>query len=170
MRAAVEIIENDALSRGAQNFDRGAVTAIFEPGKDQEAMVGIQDAWDMARALLFRSDPGPTPQEISDAIDTMTDVNYRFMSLGTRRFHEMVGEMWLILTLTNSGATPLTFTVPATITGAMAPVLERTVPGAAGIDHPVITGAGHFLQEDAGERLGTMIAEFIRSRPVQGLQ
>ena len=24
----------------------------------------------------------------------MTDVNYRFMNLGTRRFHEMVGEMW----------------------------------------------------------------------------
>jgi len=50
------------------------------------------------------------------------------------------------------------------ITGAMAPVLQRAVPGAAGIDHPVITGAGHFLQEDAGERLGTVIADFIRSR------
>jgi haloalkane dehalogenase len=49
------------------------------------------------------------------------------------------------------------------ITGAMAPVLERAVPGAAGIDHPVITGAGHFLQEDAGEQLGTIIAEFIHS-------
>jgi haloalkane dehalogenase len=45
----------------------------------------------------------------------------------------------------------------------MAPVLKRAVPGAAGIDHPVITGAGHFLQEDAGEQLGTIIADFIRS-------
>ena len=51
------------------------------------------------------------------------------------------------------------------ITGAMAPVLSRAVPGAAGIDHPVITGAGHFLQEDAGEQLGTVIAGFIRSHP-----
>jgi haloalkane dehalogenase len=51
------------------------------------------------------------------------------------------------------------------ITGAMAPVLKRTVPGAAGIDQPVITGAGHFLQEDAGERLGTVIADFIRAHP-----
>src|ERR1700729_3725889 len=51
------------------------------------------------------------------------------------------------------------------ITGAMRPVLQRTVPGAAGIDHPVITGAGHFLQEDAGERLGAVIAGFIRSYP-----
>jgi haloalkane dehalogenase len=51
------------------------------------------------------------------------------------------------------------------ITGAMAPVLKRTVPGAAGLDHPVLEGAGHFLQEDAGERLGTVIAEFVRAHP-----
>jgi haloalkane dehalogenase len=51
------------------------------------------------------------------------------------------------------------------ITGSMGPVLKQTVPGAAGIDHPVITGAGHFLQEDAGERLGTVIADFIRAYP-----
>jgi len=51
------------------------------------------------------------------------------------------------------------------ITRAMAPVLERTVPGAAGFDHPVIAGAGHFLQEDAGEELGTVIAGFVRSHP-----
>src|SRR6516225_11487913 len=49
------------------------------------------------------------------------------------------------------------------ITGAMAPILKRTVPGAAGLDHPVIEGAGHFLQEDAGERLGTVIAGFVRA-------
>ena len=46
------------------------------------------------------------------------------------------------------------------ITGAMAPVLKKTVPGAAGLEHPVIEGAGHFLQEDAGERLGAVIADF----------
>ena len=51
------------------------------------------------------------------------------------------------------------------ITGAMAPVLKGTVPGAAGLEHPVIEGAGHFLQEDAGERLGTVIAEFVRAHP-----
>jgi haloalkane dehalogenase len=51
------------------------------------------------------------------------------------------------------------------ITGAMAPVLRRAIPGAAGIEHPVIEGAGHFLQEDAGPALGTVIADFIRSHP-----
>ena len=48
------------------------------------------------------------------------------------------------------------------ITGAMAPILKAAVPGAAGLHHPVIAGAGHFLQEDAGEQLGTVIADFIR--------
>ncbi len=49
------------------------------------------------------------------------------------------------------------------ITSAMAPVFIRTMPGAAGIDHPVLTGAGHFLQEDAGARLGSAIVEFVRA-------
>ena len=54
------------------------------------------------------------------------------------------------------------------ITGAMGPVLRRAVPGAAGLEHPVIEGAGHFLQEDAGERLARVIVEFIRAHPVPG--
>jgi haloalkane dehalogenase len=36
------------------------------------------------------------------------------------------------------------------------------VPGAAGRQHPVLTGAGHFLQEDAGEQLGAIITAFVR--------
>ena len=47
------------------------------------------------------------------------------------------------------------------ITGAMAPALKRTVPGAAGRQHPVLKGAGHFLQEDAGEELGAVVAAFV---------
>jgi len=42
------------------------------------------------------------------------------------------------------------------------PVLRTQIPGAAGIDHPTIEGAGHFLQEDAGERLGEEVAKFMR--------
>jgi haloalkane dehalogenase len=48
------------------------------------------------------------------------------------------------------------------ITGPMAPALKRTVPGAAGRPHPVLEGAGHFLQEDAGEQLGAIVAAFVR--------
>lgn len=49
------------------------------------------------------------------------------------------------------------------ITGPMAPLFTQLVPGARGIEHPTITGAGHFLQEDAGERLGREIVTFVRS-------
>lgn len=44
---------------------------------------------------------------------------------------------------------------------AMAEVFQRDMPGAHGIDHPVIKGAGHFLPEDAGEELGEAIVAFL---------
>lgn len=47
------------------------------------------------------------------------------------------------------------------ITAAMGPILARSVPGAAGREHPVIADAGHFLQEDAGDELGAVIAAFV---------
>jgi len=49
------------------------------------------------------------------------------------------------------------------ITGAMGPVLQRAVPGAAGLEHPVIERAGHFVQEDAGPELAQLILDFMRS-------
>jgi haloalkane dehalogenase len=47
------------------------------------------------------------------------------------------------------------------ITGDMAPILQRLVPGAAGLEHPTLTGAGHFLQEDAGAELGRVVAQLV---------
>ncbi|TWP36975.1 haloalkane dehalogenase [Leekyejoonella antrihumi] len=47
------------------------------------------------------------------------------------------------------------------ITAAMAPILRRSMPGAQGQPHTVIANAGHFLQEDAGERLGEVVADFV---------
>ena len=49
------------------------------------------------------------------------------------------------------------------ITGAMAPVLRRALAGAQGRDHPVIAGAGHFLQEDAGPELASHVVAFVRA-------
>ncbi len=49
------------------------------------------------------------------------------------------------------------------ITGGMAPIFQREIPGAQGIDHPVVRNAGHFLQEDAGEELAEYIVDFLGS-------
>ncbi len=96
LRAAVEVIENDALSRGAENIDREAVSALFERDEDQREMESVQDEWDAARILLFKSEPSPTTDELIEAIRQMRDINYRFMNLGTRRFHEMVRVRWRV--------------------------------------------------------------------------
>jgi haloalkane dehalogenase len=50
------------------------------------------------------------------------------------------------------------------ITGDMPPILQALVPGAAGLEHPVLAGAGHFLQEDSGEELGRVVAAFVRGQ------
>lgn len=47
------------------------------------------------------------------------------------------------------------------ITGPMARIITNLVPGTRGIEHPVIAGAGHFLQEDAGEELAGHVLTFV---------
>lgn len=39
--------------------------------------------------------------------------------------------------------------------------LQKVIPGAAGMPHTTITGAGHFLQEDKGSELGRVVVEFV---------
>jgi len=93
LRGAIEIIENDALSRGAENISPGAVSALFN-ASDAQAMAEVQQAWDESRALLFRNDVPLSVAETNEAIARMRWLNSRFMVLGTRRFHEMVKARW----------------------------------------------------------------------------
>jgi haloalkane dehalogenase len=41
--------------------------------------------------------------------------------------------------------------------------LQSAIPGAAGRTHTTLTGGGHFLQEDVGEQLAKVVADFIAS-------
>ncbi|MGN6606623.1 MAG: haloalkane dehalogenase [Jatrophihabitans sp.] len=52
------------------------------------------------------------------------------------------------------------------ITGAMAPILQQAMAGTAGREHPTITDAGHFLQEDAGPVLAAHVLGFVKSTPL----
>jgi haloalkane dehalogenase len=47
------------------------------------------------------------------------------------------------------------------ITAPWEPELRDKIPGASGRAHPTITGAGHFLQEDAGPQLAEAVARFV---------
>jgi haloalkane dehalogenase len=47
------------------------------------------------------------------------------------------------------------------ITGPMGPILRAHVPTATAEPEVVVTGAGHFLQEDAGEVLADAVADFM---------
>ena len=40
-------------------------------------------------------------------------------------------------------------------------VLQKLIPGAAGQDHTIIRGGGHFLQEDRGPELAAVVVAFI---------
>ena len=116
LREAVEKIECDALSRGAENVDRMSVSELFDADADKQAIDEISDKWDDARAKLF-SDASPlTLGEIRDVIERMREVNYRFMSLGTRRFHEMVSIRWQTRAASTASADSLRI-APAIVAG-----------------------------------------------------
>ena len=44
---------------------------------------------------------------------------------------------------------------------------EERFAALPGLDHPVLEGAGHFLQEDAGRQLGEIVADFVAGGPVR---
>ncbi len=51
------------------------------------------------------------------------------------------------------------------ITGGGYPILQAAIPGAAGQPHRMLSGAGHFIQEDKGAELGQIVAAFIAATP-----
>jgi haloalkane dehalogenase len=48
------------------------------------------------------------------------------------------------------------------ITAGMDRVVQARVPGAGGQPHTTITGAGHFVQEDAGPELARVLLDWRR--------
>jgi hypothetical protein len=88
----VETIGNDALSRGAEKMDRESISDLFTWDDDKNTMATLQDDWDNARDRLYEE--RLTVPAIKRILVDMREINFRFMHLGTRRFHEMVDSGW----------------------------------------------------------------------------
>ncbi len=71
---------------------------------------------------------------------------------------------WTILAAAPT-PTLIAFSDSDPITGPMRPILIGALAGARGREHPVITDAGHFLQEDAGPELAAHIVNFVAAEP-----
>jgi haloalkane dehalogenase len=52
------------------------------------------------------------------------------------------------------------------ITAGAATIMQGLIPGCGGQAHTTIENGGHFLQEDQGEKLAAVVADFIRANPL----
>jgi haloalkane dehalogenase len=167
----------------AENPDRFARVVAANTGLP-DGTQQMSDVWLMFRDAVAKAErldigrfvvggcKNPPPAEVAAAYDApFPDESFKS---GARAFPMLVpttpddpggidnGKAWQVLT-----SLDLPFLVAFSdgdpITGAMAPVFKRVMPGAQGLEHPTIEGAGHFLQEDAGEDLGRVVAEFVRA-------
>ncbi len=48
------------------------------------------------------------------------------------------------------------------LTGGAERPFQKLIPGAKGLPHTIIEGAGHFLQEDKGEMLAELVVDFMK--------
>ena len=69
--------------------------------------------------------------------------------------------------VTSNLPTMVAFSDGDPLTGAVAPVFKRHLPGAKGHPHPVYRGASHFVPEDSGTELAKDIVAFIAETPTR---
>jgi hypothetical protein len=117
LRDAVETIERDAFSRGAENIDTPSIIELFDDEADKQTIAEISERWETARTQLFANDPPLTIDDLRKIMDEMRSINYKFMTLGTRRYHEMVCVQWK----------PKAPATPALASATPAPALAPTV-------------------------------------------
>jgi len=94
LRGAVDTIERDAFSRGAENIDTPSIIELFDNDANKQEIAEISERWEVARAQLFADEPFPALDDLRKIMDEMRSINHKFMTLGTRRYYEMVCEQW----------------------------------------------------------------------------
>ncbi|HEU4486459.1 MAG TPA: toll/interleukin-1 receptor domain-containing protein [Povalibacter sp.] len=106
VRSAIQVIMADAQSRGSSNFDREALVAVFDNEEDQSEIVQLQEMWEVAYASIFNERPRTSVDELKQAMDGLREMNFRFMSLASRRYHEMIVKRLKPLPAAKSPAMP----------------------------------------------------------------
>jgi len=142
----------------------------------EESLVDyVQFCWrasDLVPSTFLYAASGPLPPEVLAAYDA--PFPDRSFTAGLRRMTGLIP-----LTRTDPGARIGRATMEALerwerpfltafsdgdpATAGWETVFQQRVPGAAGRTHPTISGAGHFVQEEQGEELGRIVADFIGS-------
>jgi hypothetical protein len=95
LRQAIETIEMDARSRGAENVGRGEVVAAFADPGQRSRVRAAHDRWETARMTLFHDDPqAADAASIAALLAEMRAANFELMRLTAGRFHEMLERDW----------------------------------------------------------------------------
>ncbi len=94
LREAIEVIETDARSRGAEHVEADAASLVFEGAAEQAEMARLAEAWADAREQLFRDEPPPTAEDLVRVLGGMRRINARFMRAASARFEEVVQLRW----------------------------------------------------------------------------
>jgi len=92
VRQNIYCIESEAASRGAE-LRRESLGAVFAPGRERDSIMRMYDQWYDLRARLFQAMDDHDPEQGEQALEAMLAMNTSFMTVGSRRYHELVKEL-----------------------------------------------------------------------------
>jgi len=94
IRMAIETIDCDAESRGAEDLSEDSIARLFEPPSEQQRVRDISRRWKEIRPQWFDPNSPLTVQEARHLFNDLRDMNYDFMVLGTRQLQRLVEAEW----------------------------------------------------------------------------
>ncbi len=162
-RFARLVVGNTALPTGDQPMG-----AAFTAWRSYSQTV---DPFDAGRIVYGGCTSKITEAEVAAYNAPYPDASYQ---AGARQFPMLVPDppndpaavpnraAWQVLRRLNIPVL-ITFGADDKIMTGIEKVFQKLMPGAAGQDHVVLPGAGHFLQEDASPDLATRINAFIKT-------
>jgi haloalkane dehalogenase len=164
-RFARVVLSNGGLPTGDQRIGKAFLAWLdFSQNAEQFPIGGIIDGGctsELAPEVVAAYDapfPDDTFKEAARQLPSLVPIDPEDPAAVANRAAWEVLQAWeKPFLLAFSDSDPIT-------AGADAP-FRKLVPGTAGRPHTTIEGAGHFVQEDAGPQLATIVADLIESTP-----